>query len=64
MVLHCCRFESIKLGSEPDRDDLHRFGSTTGTPATATPELLDVVAHFGLIGPFLNLFLAHHTHIV
>ena len=29
--------------SEPDCDDLHRFGSTTGTSATATLEILDVV---------------------
>ena len=49
---------------QPDGHDLHRFSPTTGAPAPPTLEDVDVVSPFGLVGPLLDLLLAHHPNIV
>ena len=65
VALGCRRVEGVELlGGQPDRYDLHRFSPTTRTPTTPTLQLIDVVSGFGLVGPLLDLFFAHHTHIV
>jgi len=56
------RFEL--LGCEPHGDDLHRLSGASRTAATAALQLGDVVAGFRLIGPPLDLLLAHHGGIV
>lgn len=65
VTLGCRGVEGVELlGGQPDRYDLHRFSPPTGTPTAPTLQLLDVVSDFGLLCPLLDLFLAHHTHIV
>lgn len=64
MVLGCGRVESVELLSgQPDRDDLRWFGPSTGTAAAPTHERVDVVASSGLVGPLLDLVIAHRADI-
>lgn len=52
------------FGSEPDGNDLHRLGPAPWPTASATLQLLDVVARFGLLRQLLNLRVSNHKKIV
>ena len=43
------------LGGEADGDHLHRLGAAPWSAATASLQLVDVVAGFGFVGPPLDL---------
>lgn len=48
------------VGSEPDGNDLHRLGAAPWPATSATLQLLDVVAPFGLVRPPLNPLVSTH----
>ncbi len=52
------------FGSETDGNDLHRLGAPPLSTSSATLQLIDVVARFGLIRPLLNLLGSTHKKIV
>jgi FMN phosphatase YigB (HAD superfamily) len=54
-MLGRCGVEGFELfGREPDSDDLHRFRTAAGAPASATLEDIDVVAGLGLAALHLS----------
>ncbi len=65
VILRGCRVEGVEfVGGQPYCHDLHGCGSTTRAPAHPTLEFVDVIADLGLVGPLLDLPLAHHPKIV
>lgn len=52
------------LSSEAHGHYLHRLCTTPGPTTSATLQLFDVVASFGLVSPLLDLLIVNHGQIV